>query len=220
MKEKNLICESWYNPFFAIATNGNGYELSDIIIYDERGPITESGRGWFSEEFNNNNSFKDGAKIQPIQLRKQENFSRQENFLIHDKEHYQNNKYKLFIYYKNVNFKIKEVKSGGYWIEGVYTIEIEEKTLSCSTVFGSTSRTSDAKKFEYYKIIDELQKAKYNKLDDVKTLIKDLNKKIREYEKTLTTEPDDIKKDITPFLYDGAVEKYKRFIQLQKGGAK
>lgn len=220
MKEKNLICESWYNPFFAIATNKKTYELNDIIIYDELGSIVESGHGWFNELHNNNNTFKDGATIDAIHLRKKEDFTRKENFIVFDTEYWQKNRYKLYIYYKNVNFQVERITYNNF-IECVYSLELPEKKIQCSHVLGDTKRKSDAKKYKYLKIIDDFKEVKYRNTEEIKKHIKELNKSIKQYEKTLSTEAEDIKKDITPFLYDGREKEYKRFIDyMAKEAAK
>ncbi len=215
---KNLITQSYWNPFTAIATNGKGYELDNIVIYTEGGILAESGCGWFKEQYNNNNSFKEGATIEDIHLRKAVDFSKKENFIVKDNDRTYETRYILYIYYKNVNFKAIELKKGSFWIEGIYSIELPEKTITCTELFGKTEMKSDEIKHKYYKTIEELEKEKYSSdIDNLKSIVKRLNKEIGQFEKMKIQEKEDILEDIIPFIYENAIDIYNNFIkELEK----
>ena len=211
---KNLITTSFWNPFFAMATNGKSYELDNIIIYNERGILAQTGCGWFREQYNNNNSFKEGTTIKDIHLRKTTDFARKENFIVKDNERTYDTRYILYIYYKNVNFKALEIKKDGFWIYGLYTIELPEKTITCEQLFGKTEMKSDAIKYGYYKTIEELEKEKYSSdLDNLKKIIKRLSKEIKQYEEMKVKEKEAILEDIIPFIYEDNIEIYNNFIK-------
>lgn len=218
--EKNLISQTWWNPFTAVATNGNGYELDAIIFYNENGELAQTNGGWFQERYNNNNSFKEGATISEIHLRKNVDFSKKENFIVKDNERTYETRYKLYIYYKNVNFKPLEITSGNYFIEGLYSIELPEKSIVCEDVYGNTQTKSDAIKYTYYKTIEEIEKQKYSSnINELKKLIKKLNKQIKQYEEMKEKEPEDIKNNIDPYLYENGRKMFYNFKNLlEKGG--
>lgn len=100
-KKNNLIKQAdWYNVYCAIDEKGNTYELENIIIYSENGVLLETDRGWFGD----NNNLGDIA-IGTIKRRMKKDFSRKENFITkEEKKSYRiDNKYTLYIYYKNIN---------------------------------------------------------------------------------------------------------------------
>lgn len=209
--EKNLIAQSWWNPFTALATNNKGYELNNVIIYNEDGIIVETGCGWFREQYSNNNTFKDGATIDAIHLRKSIDLTKKENFIIKDSERSYETRYILYIYYKNVNFKALEIKRDGLWIEGLYQIELPEKTVICEQMFGKTEMKSDNIKYQYYKTIENLEKQKFSKPDELLKAIKKLEKEVKQYEKMKIQEKEDIYKNIYEFIYEGNIQKYNMF---------
>lgn len=215
---KNLVAQSFWNPFIAIATNGISYELDNIIIYNERGVLAKSGCGWFKEQYGNNNNFKDGLTIEEIHLRKTIDFSKKENFIVKDNERTYETRYILYIYYKNVNFKALEITKNGFFVEGIYTIELPETTITCKAIFGKTEMKSDAIQYKYYDTIEELVKEKYSSnIDNLKNIIKRLNKEITQFEKMKIQEKEDILKDITPFIYENDVNIYNNFAkELEK----
>lgn len=212
--EKNLIAQSYWNPFTAIATNNKGYELDNIIIYNESGIIAETSCGWFREQYNNNNTFKDSATIDPIHLRKSVDLTKKENFIIKDNDRTYETRYILYIYYKNVNFKALEIKTDGFWIEGFYQIELPEKTIICDQMFGKTEMKSDSIKYQYYKTIEDLEKQKYNGSDELLKAIKKLEKEVKQYQKMKIQEKEDIKTNIYDFIYEANIQKYNMFVSM------
>ena len=214
--EKNLIAQSYWNPFTAIATNSKGYELDDIIIYNESGIIAETGCGWFKEQYNNNNSFKEGSTIDPIHLRKSVDLTKKENFIVKDNDRTYETRYVLYIYYKNVNFKALEVKTGSCWIEGIYTLDLPEKTIICDQLFGKTDMKSDKIKYQYYKTIEDLEKQKYNGSDELLKAIKKLEKEVKQFEKMKIQEKEDINKNIYEFIYECNINIYDNFIKMME----
>lgn len=215
--EKNLLSQSYWNPFMAIATNNKGYELDNIIIYNEDGIITQTGGGWFREQYNNNNTFKEGTTIDPIHLRKSVDLTKKENFIIKDTERTYETRYVLYIYYKNVNFKALEVKKDGFWIEGIYTLDLPEKTITCDQCFGKTNMKSDNIKYQYYKTIEDLEKQKYNGSDELLKAIKKLEKEVKQFEKMKIQEKEDINRNIYEFIYECNIDIYNNFIKMIEG---
>lgn len=101
MKKNNIIQEAtWHNPYIAIDTKNNGYELDNIIIYSEHGVLLETDLGWFG--YNNNLG---DQYIGDINKRMKIDFSKKENFIIKSqkKDYKFEAKHTLYIYYKNIN---------------------------------------------------------------------------------------------------------------------
>ena len=112
-KKNNLLKQAaWYNVYCAIDEKGNAYELENIIIYSDCGVLLETDRGWFGD----NNNLGDVA-IGTIKRRMKKDFSRKENFIIKEeqKSYRIDNKYTLYIYYKNINCNFI-----GYSIDSLY----------------------------------------------------------------------------------------------------
>lgn len=97
----------WYNPFTAITKDLKGYEIDNIIIYNERGVLIQTGRGWFDTEYSSNNCI-DGLEITPEIIRKiKVDFTKKDNFIIKSEQqcYYDNTRYTLYLYYKNIDYK-------------------------------------------------------------------------------------------------------------------
>lgn len=148
--EKNNIIKAavWYNPYTAIDTKGNAYELNNIIIYSDHGVLLETDRGWFG----NNNDLGDQC-IGDINKRMKIDFSKKENFVIKSqKKNYKlETKYTLYIYYKNINCNFLGYSITSLFLETNFTIFDEYKI---NDVIGFTKRKSQI--IEYS---DELQEA-------------------------------------------------------------
>ena len=211
---KNLIkTASWYNPFTAVATNGNGYELQRIHFYNKEGVILSTNSGWFEEKNTSNNSFNNGVKIDDIYLRKKISFDKKENFIIKNNEDYNIfNRYDLYIYFENVDFKTHDIVIS-HNISGNYSIKVEDIVLNCNCYLGSATKKSDAIRYNYYEMIDDLKKYQYGDTCELIKKVKELEKTIKQYEKIKEFEKNDIKDNTIDYIYDGAINLYKYFIE-------
>ena len=199
-KKNNLLKQAaWYNVYCAIDEKGNAYELENIIIYSDCGVLLETDRGWFGD----NNNLGD-VTIGTIKRRMKKDFSRKENFIIKEeqKSYRIDNKYTLYIYYKNINCKFIGYSIDSLFLRTNFTILDNYKI---DDVIGFTKNKSDNIAYS-----DELKEA-YKKIDsynferhpeELEKAIKLIRKKQKEYKKALEEEENytlkDYKKMIRP----------------------
>ena len=199
-KKNNLVKQAeWYNVYCAIDEKGNAYELENIIIYSDCGVLLETDRGWFSD----NNDLGDVA-IGTIKRRMKKDFSRKENFIIKEeqKSYRIDNKYTLYIYYKNINCNFIGYSIDSLFLRTNFTILDNYKI---DDVIGFTKNKSDSIAYS-----DELQEA-YKKIDsynferhpeELEKAIKLIREKQKQYKKALEEEENytlkDYKKMIRP----------------------
>lgn len=196
----NLLKQNeWYNPYVAIDEKENGYELENIIIYSENGILLETDKGWFG---NNNNL--GNIAIGTIKRRMKKDFSRKENFIIKEeqKSYRIDNKYTLYIYYKNINCNFIGYSIDSLFLRANFTIldnykiddvigfvKNKSNEIAYSDELKEAYKKVDSYNFEYHP--EELEKAI--------TLIRE---KQKEYKKALEEEANytlkDYKKMIKP----------------------
>ena len=197
MKKFNLVRENnWYNPMTAITEKGEAYELDNIIIYNEKGILIETKKGWFDH---GNNDFEegDGLEIIPAIKRKiKVNFESKENFVVRseEKSYRDCQKYTLYIYYKNVNYKYNGMTLDNIFLNLNYSILNQ---YNYSVVIGDRNTKSysieyDEKLQEAMKKIDNFNFSYHG--DELQKALKTISKyqkeyeKAKEYEKTLTVD--------------------------------
>lgn len=192
-KKNNLIKQAaWYNVYCAIDEKGNIYELENIIIYSEAGILLETDRGWFGD----NDDLGDVA-IGTIKRRMKKDFSRKENFITkEEKKSYRiDNKYTLYIYYKNINCNFIGYSIDSLFLKTNFTILHNYKI---DDVIGFTKNKSNSIAYseelkEAYKKVDS-----YNFEDhpeELEKAIKVIRKKQKEYKKALEEEENYTLKD-------------------------
>lgn len=188
----NLIKQLYLNTYNAIDEKGNAYELENIIIYSENGVLLETDCGWFGD----NNRLGDVA-IGTIKRRMKCDFSRKENFIIkEEKKNYRiDNKYTLYIYYKNINCNFIGYSIDSLFLKTNFTILDNYKI---DDVIGSVKNKSNAIAYS-----DELKEA-YKKVDsynfkyhpeELEKAIKLIREKQKEYKKALEEEENYTLKD-------------------------
>ena len=199
-KKNNLLKQAaWYNVYCAIDEKGNSYELENIIIYSDDGVLLETDRGWFG----NNNDLGDVA-IGTIKRRMKKDFSRKENFIIkEEKKSYRiDNKYTLYIYYKNINCNFIGYSIDSLFLKTNFTIldnyKIDDvigftKNKSNNIVYSNELKEAFEKinSYNFERHPEELEKA-----------IKLIKEKQKQYKKALEEEENytlkDYKKMIRP----------------------
>lgn len=203
-KKNNLLKQAaWYNVYCAIDEKGNAYELENIIIYSDWGVLLETNRGWFGD----NNDLGDVA-IGTIKRRMKKDFSRKENFIIKEeqKSYRIDNKYTLYIYYKNINCKFIGYSIDSLFLKTNFTILDNYKI---DDVIGFTKNKSDSIVYS-----DELKEA-YKKIDsynferhpeELEKAIKLIRKKQKEYKKELEEEENYTLKDYKKMIRPSADE--------------
>ena len=192
-KKNNLIKQTdWYNVYCAIDEKSNGYELENIIIYSDWGVLLETDRGWFGD-----NNDLGNITIGTIKRRMKRDFSRKENFITkEEKKNYRiDNKYTLYIYYKNINCNFIGYSIDSLFLRTNFTILDNYKI---DDVIGFTKNKSNSIAYS-----DELKEA-YKKIDtynfeshpeELEKAIKLIREKQKQYKKALEEEENYTLKD-------------------------
>lgn len=192
-KKINLLKQNeWYNPYIAIDEKANCYELENIIIYSENGVLLETDRGWFGD----NNRLGDVA-IGAIKRRMKRDFSKKENFIIKEeqKSYRIDNRYTLYIYYKNINCNFIGYSIDGLFLNTNFTILNNYKI---DDVIGFVNNKSNGIAYS-----DELKEA-YEKVDsynfqyhpeELENAIKLIREKQKQYKRALEEEENYTLKD-------------------------
>jgi hypothetical protein len=177
-QENNLMKTKYWNPYFA-RINKNFYELDQIIIYNEDGVLVKTNSGWFNES-NNNTGDKYIGEIKKINKNNiEKHLKEKNNFIIKNTNTNFENRYILYIYYKNINYKFIDLKLA-YFLEVRYTLFNDDSKIY-SKAIGTKNKISQSINYnKIYKCIDSM---KYNDVVELKEKIKELNKIIKEYEK-------------------------------------
>ena len=105
METKLFKIEDWYRVLHIRLENGNVIELGNIIVYDEKGIIIDTGYGYFDNDVE--------ISINGNVVRKiKEDFTKKINYIIKIKESYSNeSRYALYIHKNNINLKFLEFKN-------------------------------------------------------------------------------------------------------------
>ena len=184
----------WYNPMTALTEKGESFELDNIIIYNERGILIETKKGWL-DDGNNNFNEGEGLEIKPAIKRKiKVNFESKENFVAksEEKSYRYDQRYTLYIYYKNIDYKYEGLTLDNIFLNLNYSILNQ---YNYSIVIGD--RNAKSYKIEYDEKLQEALKTvdHYNfcyKGEELQKALKTIAKyqkefeKVKEYEKTLT----------------------------------
>ena len=121
---ENLQNTTFWNSYFVDTNNrGGGYELDNIIIYDDNGDLLlETGCGWFNESNNYTGSVNVDGGILKINTGTEEKHTKEKhNFIIKTRDSYKEG-YTLYIYYKNVNYKPIAIVKESLFIELKYQL--------------------------------------------------------------------------------------------------
>lgn len=175
MKNKLFRNTQWYRPL-NIIIEGKEYKLSNIIFFNENGIILENGHGYFDDdeelEFEGNTT----RKIK-------ENFNLKENYILKDKEAWDNDNYKLYIYEKNVKLEntgvIKEFNFiyNTFLINGNIKVKQFVRNLEDDKYYYQDLVKEEIKKIQTYCLpLEEKEMSK------ILSNIKKYNKKILEIE--------------------------------------
>lgn len=190
--EFNLIRDSFWNPYFIQTSNrGGGYELDNIIIYNDDGDLLlETGCGWFNESNNDTGSVNvDGGILKINAGTENKHIKEKHNFIIKTKESYKDG-YTLYIYYKNVNYKPLDIVKESLFIELKYQL-FNNTDRTYSKAIGQSNRYSDDVYRELTKELKETENSSYrykDHMDELNDHIKTIKKLIKKYETVKETE--------------------------------
>lgn len=188
----NLIRDSFWNSYFIQTSNrGGGYELDNIIIYNDNGDLLlETGCGWFNESNNYTGSVNvDGGILKINTGTENKHIKEKHNFIIKTKDSYKDG-YTLYIYYKNVNYKPLEIVKESLFIELKYQL-FNNTDRTYSKAIGQSKKYSDD---VYCELTKELKDTEYNSyrykdhMDELNDHIKAIKKLMKKYETVKETE--------------------------------
>ena len=183
--ENNLIRDTYWNPYFANTNRGNGYELDNIIIYNDYGVLIETGCGWFNES--NNNTGSTTVKNDIIKANKgteEKHKKEHHNFIIKTEESYKDG-YTLYIYYKNIDYKVVKIEKRSLFIEIDYQL-FDNKSKTYSKAIGQSKKFSDAIYWELRKELKETESDSFkydNNMESLEEHLKNIKKLMKKYNK-------------------------------------
>lgn len=193
----------WYRPLYTITKSGNEVELSNIIIYDEKGIVVQTKCGYFDND--------KGIDIKGEIVKKiKENFTKKENYVLKGKEQYSNNTvYDLYVYRDNVNLQFLGFEKSADLIMAKYNINGGEFRILYTTISGN--------KYIYENRFKELKDEIKNyslpmeeeELDMICEELIEVNKKIIEE-----------KKRIKDFKLENMEEEAQKIVNRLMGGNK
>lgn len=189
----NLQKTSYWNPYFVDTNRGGGFELNNIIIYNEDGILIETGCGWFSESNNHTEGNVNGGILKINTGTEEKHKKEKHNFIIKDNDcSYKDNVYTLYIYYKNVNYKPIAIVKNSLFIEVEYQL-FNNENKKYSKAIGQSKKYSDA---IYWDLRHEIKATdddgfKYDRdMSGLHEHLKNIKKLIKKYEKTKEAEKD------------------------------
>lgn len=173
MKNKLFRKANWYRPL-NIIIEGKEYELGNIIFFNENGIIFETGYGYFENdeelEFEGNTT----RKIK-------ENFNLKENYIMKDKDSWADDRYKLYIYEKNVKLENTGVIKEYSFIYNIFLINDNIKVkIYIRNLEDDKYKYQDLVKKETEKIRDFCLPLEEKEMSKILSNIKKYNKKILE----------------------------------------
>lgn len=183
---ENLQKTNFWNSYFVDTSNrGGGYELDNIIIYDDNGDLLlETGCGWFNESNNYTGSVNIDGGILKINTGTEEKHTKEKhNFIIRTRDSYKEG-YTLYIYYKNVNYKPIAIVKESLFIELKYQL-FNNTDRTYSKAIGQSKKYSDAICWELRKEIKATDDDGFKYDRDMSGLhehIKNIKKLIKKYE--------------------------------------
>lgn len=224
MKEKKLVKESYWNPYFVNTSNRGGhYELDNIVIYNEKGLLIETGCGWFNESNNHTENTEIKNDILKINTGTEEKHIKEKhNFIIKTKNSYKDG-YTLYLYYKNINYKPVAIVKRSLFVEVDYQLfNNNEKTYS--KAIGNSRKYSQEIYSELRKEIEKTEKNTYRydeHMEELEQQLKNIKKLMKKYEKIKEEEKNySIDKFVTGTATDKTQNKesYKNNIEMLESG--
>lgn len=163
--------------------NKNFKLLDNIVIYNESGVLVNTDFGYFESNIDNE-TIKGGINFLRTENQKQKAIANKENFVIKsepkDYKYEANNT--LYIYYKNIDYKVTSIEKGGVFLEVNYSIfnKYNERLP-----IGNLTRNSDSIMYsDIYNNIEKLEKEKYSKdFEKLTNIMNDIKKAMKKYKK-------------------------------------
>lgn len=195
METKLFKIEDWYRVLHIRLENGNVIELGNIIVYDEKGIIIDTGYGYFDNDVE--------ISINGNVVRKiKEDFTKKINYIIKIKENYSNeSRYALYIHKNNINLKFLEFKKQIDYILACYELNGGKISRLCKSLSGNkyelqTEFKEKLESIKYYNLPYEKEELKdiFDKLTEINNNLLSISKKIEDFDiKTMKNEEKEIR---------------------------
>ena len=195
METKLFKIEDWYRVLHIRLENGNVIELGNIIVYDEKGIIIDTGYGYFDNDVE--------ISINGNVVRKiKEDFTKKINYIIKIKESYSNeSRYALYIHKSNINLNFLEFKKQIDYILACYELNGGKFSRLCKSLSGNkyelqTEFKEKLESIKYYNLPYEKEELKdiFDKLTEINNNLLSISKKIEDFDiKTMKNEEKEIK---------------------------
>ena len=195
METKLFKTVEWYRPLHIKLENGNVIELGNIIVYDEKGIIIDTGYGYFNNDIE--------ISINGNVVRKiKEDFTKKINYIIKIKESYSNeSRYALYIHKNNINLKFLGFKKQIDYILACYELNGGKISRLCKSLSGNkyelqTEFKEKLESIKYYNLPYEKEELKdiFDKLTEINNNLLSISKKIEDFDiKTMKNEEKEIR---------------------------
>lgn len=195
METKLFKSADWYRPLHIKLENGNVIELGNIIVYDEKGIIIDTGYGYFDNDVE--------ISINGNVVRKiKEDFTKKINYIIKIKESYSNeSRYALYIHKSNINLNFLEFKKQIDYILACYELNGGKFSKVCKSLNGNKYELKSEFKeklesIKYYNLPYQKEELKdiFDKLTEINNNLLSISKKIENFDiKTMKNEEKEIR---------------------------
>ena len=195
METKLFKIEDWYRVLHIRLENGNVIELGNIIVYDEKGIIIDTGYGYFDNDVE--------ISINGNVVRKiKEDFTKKINYIIKIKESYSNeSRYTLYIHKNNINLKFLGFKKQIDYVLACYELNGGKSSRVCKSLSENkyelqTEFKEKLESIKYYNLPYEKEELKdiFDKLTEINNNLLSISKKIEDFDiKTMKNEEKEIR---------------------------
>lgn len=195
MEIKLFKAVEWYRPLHIRLENGNVIELGNIIVYDEKGVIIDTGYGYFDNDVE--------ISINGNVVRKiKEDFTKKINYIIKIKESYSNeSRYTLYIHKNNINLKFLGFEKQIDYVLACYELNGGKFSRVCKRLNGNKYELQGEFKeklesIQYYNLPYEKEELKdiFDKLTEINNNLLSISKEIEDFDiKTMKNEEKEIR---------------------------
>lgn len=176
LRTLSVVCDN-------LPINKNFKLLDNIVIYNENGVLINTDLGYFESNIDNE-TIKGEINFLRTDNQKQKAIANKENFVVKsepkDYKFEVNNT--LYIYYKNINYKVTSIEKDNVFLNVNYTIFDKYKE---SLPIGNLTKKSDSIMYnDIYNNIEKLEKEKYSKdFEKLTNIMNDIKKAMKKYKK-------------------------------------
>lgn len=176
LRTLSVVCDN-------LPINKNFKLLDNIVIYNENGILINTDFGYFESSIDNE-TIKGNVNFLRTENQKQKAITNKENFVIksESKEYKYEVNNTLYIYYKNIDYKVISIEKDKVFLNVNYMIFNKYKEY---LPIGNLTRKSDSILYsDVYGNIEKLEKEKYTKdFEKLTTIMNNIKQSMKKYKK-------------------------------------